>query len=306
MRTILIISGCLLIILAVGFPGSAGSAPTAEKPRQGADDLLQSYHRHSSGLAANSFGIPLVVESFEQDDRVHVDVYGIFDHPFSGVVKTLRVPANWCDIVALFPNVKACTSRELQASWLLTFYLGRKVYQSPEDARRIIFNLPNTDRQHDYLDITLHADEGPYGTRNHRIRVKGLPLDRSRTFIHVSYTYSDSSALRLATRIYFATLGRDKVGFSVTGTDSSGAPVYIGGPRGAVERNAVRCFFAIQSVMDSMRHPEESRFSMRTSEWFDLTARYRRQLSDLDKQDYLEYKTAEQRNQRILQGQIKP
>jgi hypothetical protein len=303
MLKILTISGCLLIILAAGFPGSAESAG---KPRQGAEDLLQSYLRHSAGLAANSFGIPLVVESFEQDDRVHVDVYGIFDHPFSGVVNALKVPANWCDIVALFPNVKACTSRELQGSELLTFYLGRKVYQSPEDARRIIFKLRTADRQHDYLDITLHADEGPYGTRNHRIRVGGLPLDRARTFIHVSYTYSDSSALRLATRIYFATLGRDKVGFSVTGTDSSGAPVYIGGPRGAVERNAVRCFFAIQSVMNTMRHPEESRFSMRTSEWFDLTTRYRRQLFDLEKQDYLEYKSAEQRNQRMLQGQIKP
>jgi hypothetical protein len=135
------------------------------------------------------------------------------------------------------------------------------------------------------------------------MRFEAVPLDGGRTFVHVSYAYSDSAALRLAGKVYFETLGWGKVGFTMTGTDSSGNPVYVGGPRGAIERNAVRYYLAIQSYMDTLRYPEKARFSMRISEWYDLTARYRKQLFDLDKKDYVTFKTKEHINQVILQRQ---
>jgi hypothetical protein len=285
---------------------SVGSAPAVEKPRQGEDILLETYHRNMAKLESNSFGLPLFLESFERDDRVHVDVYGIFDYPFSSVVSTLKVPANWCDIVSLHPNVKACTYRELPGAWLLTFYIGRKVYQPPEATRQVIYHYRNVDQQQGYLDILLNADAGPFGTKNHRMRFEALPLDGGRTFVHVSYEYSDSLALRLAEKVYFGTLGWGKVGFTVTGTDRNGKPVYVGGPRGAIERNAVRYYFAIQSFMNTLRYPEESRFSMRTIKWYDLTSRYRIQLFELDKKDYLTFKTKEHMNQVILQRQTAP
>jgi hypothetical protein len=134
--------------------------------------------------------------------------------------------------------------------------------------------------------------------------LEALPLDGARTLVHVSYEYSDSVMLRLAEKGYFATLGRGKAGFTVTGTDRNGKPVYVGGPRGAIERNAVRYYLAIQSFMNTLRYPEEKRFSMRISEWYDLTTRYRRQLFDLDKKDYLTFKTKEHKNQVILQRRI--
>jgi uncharacterized protein YeaO (DUF488 family) len=120
----------------------------------------------------------------------------------------------------------------------------------------------------------------------------------------VSYAYSDSVALRLATKIYFATLGRNKVGFTVTEQDDNGNPVYIGGPRGAVERNAVRCYFAIKSYMNTAHFSEASRFNKRVTQWHELTTRYRKQLFDLDKQDYLAIKTEERKNQVTLQQRI--
>jgi hypothetical protein len=283
---------------------SAGAAPAGEKHRQNEDILLDTYHRNMAKLEATSFGLPLFLESFERDDRVHVDVYGIFDYPFSSVVNVLAVPANWCDIVSLHPNVKACTYRELPGAWLLTFYIGRKFYQPPEDTRQVIYQYRNVDQKQGYLDIVLTADAGPFGTKDHRMRFEALLLDAGRTFVHVSYAYSDSAALRLAAKAYFATLGSGKVGFTVTGTDRNGNPVYIGGPRGAIERSAVRYYFAIQSFMNTLRYPEKSRFSMRISEWYDLTTRYRKQLFDLDKKDYLAFKTKEHMNQVILQRAI--
>lgn len=74
---------------------SAGSASAVEKFRQSEDVLLDTYHSNIAKFEKNSFGFRLLLESFERDDRVHVDVYGIFDQTFSSIVKVLNVPANW-------------------------------------------------------------------------------------------------------------------------------------------------------------------------------------------------------------------
>jgi hypothetical protein len=293
-----------LFIVVATIHLSVSSTSAVEKPRQGEGILLDTYHRNMVRLEANSFGLPLFLDSFERDDKVLVDVYGIFDYPFSSVVNMLKVPANWCDIVSIHLNVKACTYRELPGVWMLTFFFGQKAYQSPEDARPVIYRYRNVEQQQGYLDIILSADEGPFGTKDHRMRFEALPLDKGRTFVHVSYTYSDRVALRIAAKVYFATLGRDKVGFTMTGTDSNGKPVYIGGPRGSIERNAVRYYFAIKSFMNALRYPEENRFKMRINEWYDLTSRYRIQLFELDKEDYLAFKTKEHKNQVLLQQLI--
>ncbi len=294
----------VLSLVATAIILSAAFASAAEKNRPGQDLLLDTYHRNMTRLKTNSFGIPLVVESLEKDERVQVDVYGVFDYSFNSVVSALTVPADWCDIVSLHPNIKACTYRELPGNWMLAFYPGSKVYQPPDDSRKVIYRFRIAAQQQGYLDITLDADKGPYGTKNHKMRFEALPLEGGKTFVHVSYAYSDSAALRLAAKIYFATIARSKVGFTVTGTDGKGNSVYIGGPRGALERSAVRYYFAIQSFMNTLRYPAESRFSIRISTWHDLTSRHRRQLFDLNKQDYLTFKTAEQKNQVTLQRKI--
>lgn len=305
-RTLGNLSKLFLPLVAAVLLFSAGPASAGVKPKGGEELLLDTYHRNLARLETNSFGVPLFLESYERDDRVQVDVYGIFDHPFSSVVNVLKVPANWCSIVSLYPNIKACTYREQPGDWLLTFYLGSKGYQSPEDARQVIYHYRNVHLQPEYLDITLNAADGPYGTKDHLMRVEAVALDGRKTFVHVSYAYSDSLALRLAEKIYFATLGRDKVGFTVTGTDRNGNPVYIGGPRGAVERNAVRSYFAIQTIMNTMHYPEERRFTMRINEWYDFTSHFRKQLFDLEKNDYLKFKTKENKNQLSLQRLIGP
>jgi hypothetical protein len=295
-----------LAAVAAAILFSAEPASAVEKNRQSEELLLGTYHKNIAKLETNSFSLPLVIESYEWGDRVHVDVYGIFDYPFASISNSLKVPSNWCDIVFLHPNIKACTYRELPDNWLLTFYPGSKEYHFPEEKRHVKYHYRVVAQQQGYLDINLIADAGPFGTKDHRMRFEALPLDGKRTYVHVSYSYSDSAVLRLATKIYFASLGRGKVGFTVTGTDSDGNPVYIGGPRGALERNAVRYYFAIQSFMNTLNYPEESRFSMRISEWHDRTTRFRRQLFDLDKTEYLSFKTAEHTNQMALQRLIVP
>lgn len=288
-----------VIFLAVFF--TTGSATAVEKPRQADEILLDTYHKIKTKLDSNSFGFSLYLESSDQNGRLHADVYGVFEHPFGTVLSVLKVPSNWCDIACLHPNVKACTYRELPDTWLLTLYNGRKFYQPVEDASRFTYSYRNIEERRGYLNMVLSADEGPYGTTDHKMRIEAARLDGARTLVHVSYACRHGFSLNLAEKVYFATLGRGKVGFTVNGTDGEGNAVYIRGPRGAIERNAVRYYFAVQSFMNSLRYPEEKRFSMMISEWYDLTDRYKKQLYELDKKDYLAFKTEEHKNQVMLQ-----
>lgn len=294
----------ILCLVAGAVLFMAASASAAGKSGRGEASLLATYHRNSASLEKSSFGLPLFLESFERGDQVQVDVYGIFLYPFDSVADVLRVPANWCDIVPLHLNVKSCTYKKLPDGWLLTFYIGRKGYQAPKDTRQVMFQYRIIAQRQGYLDVMLTAAAGPFGTKEHRMRFEALPLDGGRAFVHVSYEYRDSAALRFAEKAYFATLARNKVGFTVTGKDRNGKPVYIGGPRGAIERNAVRYYFAIQAFMDTLCYPEKSRFTQRLSVWYDLTSRYRKQLFEMDKQNYLTFKTKERTNQLLLQREL--
>ena len=103
---------------------------------------------------------------------------------------------------------------------------------------------------------------------------------------------------------YLATLGRGKVGFSITGRDQAGQPVYIEGVRGIVERNAVRYYLAIQSYLDTLMIDREQRHEARLNKWFELTEQHHRQLYEMDKQDYLGAKRQEYLDQRRLQKAI--
>jgi hypothetical protein len=305
MNAIKNLPGFFLFIVAAAILFSTGFAGAMEQPLPDRDVLREIYRRNISELENDSFGFPLFLESMEQGDKVTVDVYGVFDYPFNRVADVAKTPANWCEILFLHPNVKAGTYRSLQGKWLLTFYAGRKVYQAPEDTHPIVYHFRIVEQGPDYLNVLFTADTGPLGTKDHLIRFEVMPLDGGRAFAHVRYAYSRGVVFRFAEKLYFRTLGRNKVGFTMTRTGNDGKSAYIGGARGALERNAVRYYFAFQSFMDTLHFPKESRFRMRIGNWYDLTNRYRKQLYEMDKEDYLKVKTKEYKNQQMLQLQIK-
>jgi hypothetical protein len=131
------------------------------------------------------------------------------------------------------------------------------------------------------------------------MRFEALPLDSGRTFVHVSYCYGCGFFVRFAGTIYSAISSEDKVGFTVRGIDKSGKTVYVDGPRGAIERNAVRYYFAVRSFLDTSSCPEETRFGMMMNKWYDLTDHFRKQLFEMDKKEYVAFKTEEHRSQLI-------
>lgn len=262
--------------------------------------LRAKYPAIQAHLEKNVFGAPIYLESAEAAGALRVDMYGVFSHPFEAVSDALQAPGNWCDITSLHINIKACTFRRSAGDWLLTIYSGRKHYQLPSEAYPLKLAFHPLARQPQYLEIALDAEQGPLGTRDHRIRLKAAPLESGSTLIHFSYTYGQGAVARTAIKGYFATLGRGKVGFS-TVSRKGGKPVYIEGVRGAVERNTVRYYLALQTYMDTLNVPEGERFEQRISRWYDLTARYPRQLKENEKGEYLANKRMERKNQLLLQ-----
>ena len=95
--------------------------------------------------------------------------------------------------------------------------------------------------------------------------------------------------------------GGGQVGFNVIGTDSDGNPVYVGGLRGAVERDIVCYYLAILAYMDTLKVPAERRFEKRISQWYDLTARFKIQLLEMEKEKYLTHKRQSRESQQRLQ-----
>jgi hypothetical protein len=92
---------------------------------------------------------------------------------------------------------------------------------------------------------------------------------------------------------YLSTAGAHKVGFTVTGTDSDGKPVYVKGMLGATERNTMRYFLAVDAYLGSLSVAEPQRLEKRLNDWYAASGSYPRQLAEMDKSEYLEMKRRE-------------
>ncbi len=270
------------------------------------ENLQNTYREIEALLNGGQFAIPMHLESLEERNALRGDVYGIIETPFMVLRDALVVPANWCDIVLLHHNIKACTSRRAKDKCLLTFFTGRKFYQIPEEARPLTFDYQVIAETPEQVKVLLTADDGPMDTKDYRIELEAIPLSEGRAFAHFSYTYRYGAIGRMAIKTYFATLGRGKVGFSVIGVNGEGSKVYVGGTRGMIERNVVRYYYAIQAYLNTLQSPEHERFDQCMSQWYDLTDQHRRQLFEMKKKQYLDGKRRERQNQLLLQRELTP
>lgn len=266
----------------------------------GSERLLAKYPALKAQLEKNQFGAPIYIDSKEGERSVQVDMYGIFPHPFAAIKDALRYPPNWCDITSLHINIKACTTSKSGDQWYVTLYNGRKYYQTPSAAYPLKLKFTLQSDTPNYLEVNMAAEQGPLHTKDHRIHLEAAPLGADKTFLHFSYAYSYGTMARMAIKSYFNTIGRDKVGFSAV-PGKGGKYYLVDGVRGAIERNTVRYYLALESFVDTLNYPEGVRFEKRLSRWYDLTAKYPRQLKEMDKADYLATKRREHGNMLTLQ-----
>jgi hypothetical protein len=258
------------------------------------------YTALAEGLVGNPFRRPLILDSAESTQELAGDIYARVDHPLAEVSAALAKPENWCDVLILHINIKHCRASAASASSLLAVSIGKKYDQPLGEAYRIEFAHRVVAATPEYLEVELTAERGPLGTSNYRIRLQALALDGGRTFLHFAYAYSFGLAGRLAMEAYLATAARDKVGFTVIGSQPDGQPEVVRGVRGVVERNNMRYFLAIDAYLGAAGGAPNERVEKRLQAWFDATEKYPRQLHEIDRAAYLEMKRAEVLRQKTL------
>lgn len=244
-------------------------------------------------LDNNPFQRPIHLDSKEDADRVAGDIHAVIDYPFATAAAALSGPRDWCEILILHINTKYCRASAREQASLLDVYIGRKDEQPLAQAFRVEFAHRVAARTADYLQLGLAADSGPLSTHDYRIVFEAIPLEGSRTFIHLSYSYAFGMAGRLAMQAYLGTVGRSKVGFTVVGKLADGQPRYIGGMRGVAERNTMRYYLAIEAYLGALAAPPQARLEKRLRDWFAASERYPRQLHEMEQGEYLDMKRRE-------------
>ena len=285
----------LLVGLALLTVGSSARALSTQ-----AAALLADYQLIRPELSHNPFGMPIYVRSQDQDDLLTAEVYGRLDYPLERLKAALAGPAGWCELLALTFNVKACVhAAQAERQWL-TLYMGRKFYQAPDKAYQVRYRFQDTTSTSDYFEVSLSAADGPLGTRDYRTALQAISVPGG-TLVHIRSSYRSSLASRWATSVYLATLGKGKIGFSSIDVDGDGRPRYVEGVRGAIERNTMRYYLALQVVLETRDLPPNARFEACLRRWFALTDRYRPQLYEMNRAEYLQAKRREHINQLRLQ-----
>ncbi len=278
---------CVGLALLVGaFVAASAQDAATLKSRHGA---LQ------EKLAVNQFGRPLVLESKESSDDLKGDVYAVVEHPFATVQQALQSSEHWCDILILHLNVKRCRTGSGPGK-TLSLNVGRKFDQPIEDAYALEFAYRLVATTPDYLQVQLTAEDGPLSTKNYRIVVEAAPVDAKRSVVHMSYSYGYGFTARMAMKTYLATIGSQKVGFTIL-DKKDGKPVYQGGVLGLLERNTMRYYLAIDSYLAAYALPAADQVEKRIREWYTSTERYAEQLHEMDQSEYLEMKRKEIRRQ---------
>ena len=241
---------------------------------------------------------PVFLQSTEVSGRLQGEVYALLDHRFDDIRQALGHAEHWCDILILHLNVKYCRASPGVSLQTLDAGLGRKFDQPLSDVYWLKFAYRAAGIGDGLLSVWLQSPVGPLGTRDYRIEVQATPSTAGQTIRHLRYSYTYGMAARLAMQAYLATMGSDKVGFSIIGQFSDGQPIRVRGVRGMLERNTLRYYLAIQAFLGAQHLPETKQLQARLQDWFTATERYAQQLHEIDREPYVEMKLREAQRQR--------
>lgn len=283
----------LALIMAAGLACSAalsqGVPPGA--PRNAAPDALRAdFERARQAAAADLFDRPLYLQSVETTGHMQGDVYARTDLPYAELRQVMVNGGAWCGVLMLHLNMQYCRASGAAGQEMLDAGIGRKFDQALDDLYWLRFGLTVARADDDYLQVALQSPTGPFGTHDYRIGVEAVPVAGGGAMLHLTYAYGYGSAARWAMQAYLATLGSDKVGFSITGRLPDGKPVRVGGLRGVLERNTLRYQLAIEAYLAAQSLPPERRQAQRLQHWFSATERYAPQLHEIDREAYLAMK----------------
>ncbi|MFN5348901.1 MAG: hypothetical protein ACK5A0_05095 [Polaromonas sp.] len=279
----------------------SGAAPAQSTPTNTADlsatELLDKHASLASQLKNNAFGRPLYLDSVQTSSRVTGNAYAVLDGPFALVSSSVKDPKQLCDLIILHINTKNCRPTLPSSPGVLMVNIGKKTAQTLGDTFALEFAMSTSASSAHFAQVQLNAEKGPLGTRHYRIELAAVPLPDGKTFLHLRYSYDFGLTGHMAMQAYLATAGSSKLGFTQTAQAGGGQKTYVGGMRGAVERNTMRYYLAIEAYLLSLGAPPADQQNTRLEKWFDSTEQYPLQLHETDKASYLTMKKDEIRRQ---------
>ena len=285
----------LVVSLMIMLTSSKNAFAVEAKPQADgfAIALTGQYKALNNALQNNPFKRQLVLKSTESPDALKGEIYAVLDYPFEQVNSGINNPDHWCDALILHINIKYCRAIHSNTGTVLDINLGKKYEQPLAETYDTKFNYQNITTAANYFSVEMKAADGPLGTKDYRIWVEATPINNKQTFLHFTYAYSFGLTGRLAMNAYLATLGKDKVGFSVESTQVNGESNYIQGVRGVVERNTMRYYLAIDAYLAALKDAPETQQEKRLQYWYDSTERYATQLHEVERTEYFSMKRNE-------------
>ena len=264
-------------------PDSLADAPAA------AAALRARYVALSQQLENSAIQRGLYLESTDSSRAPRGDAYAVIAYPFATVATAFASPENWCESLILHLNVQYCRAGNRGLGPQLFAAVGKKTNQPLDDTHRIDFLYKVVESSANYTRVELSSREGPLGTGNYLIALELTTIDEQRSFMHIRYSYTQGFLARCAAGVYFSTRGRDKVGFTWV-QDEDDAPHLVRGIRGALERNTMRYYLAVEAYLHALGSPLPQRFEQSLERWFADTERFARQLREVKHDDYIDMK----------------
>ena len=283
----------ILIVASAVWGTSAFAEEPATPESDSAATLRGRYVALSEQLEQSPILQGLYLESSESARASRGDLYAVVDYPFAMVSDAFTNPDNWCEALILHLNIKYCRADAEGERTVLSVAIGKKTEQPLSETHRVKFGYNVMLSGTEYMAVKLDASKGPLGTRNYHVALELIALEGDQSFLHIEYSYSDSLIARLATRLYFATIGSAKVGFTKVGGENGEPPHLVGGVRGALERNTMRYYLALEAFLSKVATPGPQRFEESLERWYAATERYALQLHEIDRDDYITMKRNE-------------
>jgi hypothetical protein len=265
-----------------------------------AEALRARYASLGEALAQSPIQQGLYLESVDSSRAPRGDAYAIVNYPFAKVSAAFDTPESWCEALILHLNVQYCRAEADAERTALSAALGKKTNQPLEDTHRITLLYSVVASRTDFMRVELTGKKGPLGTGNYLIAVEFIPLDAGRAFMHLQYSYTQGVLARLATGVYFSTSGRDKVGFTSVQAGEYDPPQLVRGIRGALERNTMRYYLALDAHLHALASPASQRFEQSIERWFKDTERFARQLREVKHEDYIAMKRGQYLRQQVI------
>lgn len=270
--------------LADGAPGPARTAA-----------LLAEHQRLAGALRDSVFGETLLLLATgtgpTADAGLAGEVVMLLPRPLASVAAVFASPASLCALLDLHLNVRSCTPSAEPGSPVLDLVAGPMRQSLPGLVYPLRLVLQADAASPGYFGARFGVADSPADDPRLRVQLQAVAVGSGHSYLHVHYHQRPDLATQLATRLYLATAGRGKIGFSPDGVAADGRPRFVGGERGALERNLVRHYLAllVATAPAPAGTPAAGR-DARLRAWFALTERHPAQLHELDLADYLREK----------------